>query len=48
MSTTYALCNLLIRVGLTTGLQEKLDTFYGVGRLNTEEYTELTAKMAEN
>lgn len=45
-SSTYNLCKILMRNGLTAGLQEKLDTFYAVDRLNVDEYTELTADLA--
>lgn len=47
MSSTYTLCKLLMRCGLTAGLQDKLDTFYGVGRLSVDEYTELTAALGQ-
>lgn len=45
-SSTYNLCKILMHNGLTVGLQDKLDTFYGVGRLSVDEYTELTAELA--
>ena len=45
MSTTYNLCQILFRVGLTAGLQEKLDTFFAMNRLSMEEYAELTAQL---
>lgn len=45
-SSTYILCERLITLKLTAGLAEKLDVFFGVGRLSTEEYTELMAKLA--
>lgn len=45
MSTTYTLCKRMIELGLTGGLQEKLDTFYAMDRLSMEEYTGLSAAL---
>lgn len=45
MSSTYLLCKRLIAIGLTAGLQDKLDTFFAMNRLSMEEYTELTAAL---
>lgn len=45
MSTTYTLCKRLIALGMTNGLQDKLDTFYAMDRLSMEEYTELSAEL---
>lgn len=45
MSSTYNLCKRLITIGLTTGLQDKLDTFFAMDRMTMEEYTELTARL---
>ena len=45
MSTTYTLCKRMIAIGLTAGLQNKLDTFYAMDRLSMEEYTELSAQL---
>lgn len=43
-----ALYNTLVRMierGQTEGLGEKIDVFYAVGRLSTEEYKELIEKI---
>ena len=46
MKATYHLCVLLIQRGKTEGLQDKLDVFYALGRLDEEEYKALTEKLA--
>jgi len=35
----------LIETGATSGLTEKIDVFYAVGKLTEAEYTELTAML---
>ena len=40
--SAYAICNLLIKLGRTTGLQTKVNMFYACNQLTDEEYTELT------
>ena len=42
---TYKLCKKLITAGRTTGMEEKLDVFYAIGRISTDEYTELTGLL---
>lgn len=44
-SSTYILCERLIALGLTAGLADKLDVFFAVGRLSTDEYTGLIAQL---
>ena len=45
--SAYAICNILIKLGRTTGLQDKMDAYLAADRLTTEEYNELVALMAE-
>lgn len=40
--SAYAICKLLIRLGRTAGLQEKVNMFFACGQLTDEEYAELT------
>ena len=40
--SAYSICKLLITLGRTTGLQEKVNTFYACGQLTDDQYSELT------
>lgn len=44
-SSTYILCARLVTLGLTTGLADKLDVFFALGRLTSEEYTDLMVQV---
>ena len=37
----YRICMILINAGRTTGLADKLDVYFGAGRVTNEEYLEL-------
>ena len=37
----YRICMILINAGRTTGLADKLDVYFGAGRITNEEYLEL-------
>lgn len=37
----YRICKRLIELGQTTGLADKLDVFYAIGRITEAEYKEL-------
>mgnify|MGYP000866229083 CR=1 FL=1 len=43
----YRICKRMIQRGQTAGLAEKLDIFFAADKLTTDEYTELTALLAE-
>jgi hypothetical protein len=43
----YRICKRLIERGQTTGLADKLDVFYAIGRITEAEYKELTELLAE-
>lgn len=43
----YRICKRMIQRGSTQGLGEKLDIFFAADKLTTDEYTELTALLAE-
>ena len=43
----YRICKRLIERGQTTGLAEKIDVFYALGRITEAEYKELTELLAE-
>lgn len=40
--SAYSICKLLITLGRTTGLQEKVNMFYACGQLTDDQYSELT------
>lgn len=40
--SAYNICNLLIKMGRTDGLQTKVNMFYACGQLTNDEYAELT------
>jgi len=40
--SAYSICKLLITLGRTTGLQEKVNMFYSCGQLTDDQYAELT------
>ena len=40
--SAYNICKLLISLGRTAGLQDKVNMFYACSQLTNEEYTELT------
>ena len=40
--SAYSICKLLITLGRTTELQEKVNMFYTCSQLTDEEYKELT------
>ncbi|BAK99023.1 hypothetical protein OBV_18250 [Oscillibacter valericigenes Sjm18-20] len=40
--SAYSICNLLIKLGRTTGLQEKVNMFYACGQVTDDQYAELT------
>lgn len=42
---TYKLCKKLITAGRITGMYDKLDVFFAVGRITADEYTELTGLL---
>ena len=42
---TYRLCDMMIRNGRTSGLQEKIDVYFAMERLTQEEYEDLCAKL---
>ncbi len=41
----YRCLLLLVERGLTDGLAEKVDTFFALGRITEQQYTELTEKL---
>lgn len=43
----YSTCKRMIERGQTTGLAEKLDVFYAMGRITEAEYKELTELLTE-
>lgn len=45
MTSTYNLCLLLIKRGLTAGLREKMAVYLDAGRLTEEEYTALSEML---
>jgi hypothetical protein len=40
--SAYNICKLLINLGRTDGLQDKINTFYSCGQLTDDQHTELT------
>lgn len=44
-TTTYTLCDKLIKAGKTLGLAEKVDVYYAADRITTEEYNELMERL---
>ncbi len=43
--SAYSICKLLITLGSTTGLKEKVNMFYACGQLTDDQYSELTNTM---
>lgn len=42
----YQILVRMIDRGILSGLQDKVDVFYAVGRLTAEEYTQLTESIS--
>ena len=44
----YSICKILIALGRTTGLQEKVNMFYACGQVTDDQYSELTNILTPN
>lgn len=44
----YRVLKRMIERGQTEGMADKLDVFYAADKLSAEEYTELTAMLAQD
>lgn len=44
--SVYSICKLLIKLGRTAGLQDKVNTFHSCGQLTDNQYAELTNTLA--
>ena len=43
--SAYSICKLLITLGRTDGLQEKVNMFYACGQVTDDQYAELTKTL---